>query len=672
MTQPSIVTLGGSVSGALLATLDFRSANLKERLGQPSSAEIILESADPGLLESEFLGKSIGLGWDTSKGSRYFHGEIIQFAREHDQGGSTSAYRLEVVSWNALLENTSDFRIYQGKSVVDIVTDVFSRHEKGSAHFQLSGLGVSYPVLEYCVQYGESDFDFVQRLLQREGIYYYVRHELNSHCLVLCDGPGAHGAFPGYADVQFSLSSGEKLVTGQERISALSFQSSVCTPKHVSRDYNFKTPADSLEANYSDKAKDWNSSFEQFSHPGHYQEPSVGSHYVRVRQEAAVCREKVFSGSANARGVAVGHLMTAIDHDIATLSETMLVTTTSTRIYEPRKEASGQQAASTFNCTFTAIPAKTVFRPQRSVSWPRVNGHETAQVVGPEGEEVHVDEFGRIRVRFFWDRHIEKMAEASCWIRVAQPWAGNGWGFWSVPRIGQEVVVAFEGGDPDRPMVIGSVYNNNQKVPYSLPSQKNVSGWRSQSTKGGTPTQFNELRFDDTQGKEYVWFQAQRDFNHWVKRESKAEVGSHKHVLIHGNYTMQCKSDVDQKIDGHLTERVDGKWSVSVGDDINLQTSGQMGIEVASDLSMKTDAQASLKASTSAHLEAGISMVLGAGKSITLKAGPSSIVLGPSGVHISGPVVAINSGGGGSGPSPKAPEIPDTVEAVVPPKDPLG
>lgn len=672
MSRSSIVTLGGSVSGGLLKTLVFRSANLKERLGQPSSAEVVFESSDPGLVEDEFLGKSLGIGWDTSSEPRFFHGEITQFSREHDQGGSTSSYRLELSSWNTLLERNSDFRIYQGKSVVDIVKDVFSRHGKGSAHFQLSGLSASYPVLEYCVQYGESDFDFVQRLFQREGIYYYFRHELNAHCMVLCDGPGAHQPFPGYAEVEFSLSAGGKQVSTQEKISSLSFQSSVCTPKHMSRDYNFKTPADSLQADHQDEARSWNSGFENFSHPGNYPDTATAKHYVRVRQEAAVCREKLFNGSANARGVAAGHLLTATEHDIASLSDTMLIVSTSTRIYEPRSEASGGQGASTYQCSFSAIPAKTVFRPSCSVPWPRVKGHETAQVVGPEGEEVHVDEFGRIRVRFFWDRHIDKMAEASCWIRVAQPWAGNGWGFWSVPRIGQEVVVAFEAGDPDRPMVIGSVYNNDQKVPYNLPAQKNVSGWRSQSTKNGTPAQFNELRFDDTQGKEYVWFQAQRDFNQWVKRESKLEVGSHKHVLIHGNYTMQCKSDVDHKIDGELTERIDGKWSVSVGDDVNMQTSGQMGVKVSSDLSFSTDAQASLKASTTAHLEAGISMALGAGQSITLKAGPSSIVLGPSGVHITGPIVAINSGGGGSGPSPKSPESPESVEAVVPPKDPLA
>lgn len=672
MSRSNIVTLGGSVSAGLLDTLIFRSANLKERLGEPASAEVFLESLDPGLVESEFLGKSLCLGWQTAGGMRYFHGECVRFSREHDQAGSTSSYRLELSSWNALLQHTTDFRIYQNKTAVDIISDVFSRHGKGSAHFQLAGLSTSYPILEYCVQYGESDFDFVQRLMQREGIYYYFKHELNSHCLVLCDGPGAHSSFAGYAQVPFSLSSGEKLITGQERISSLSFQSSVCTPKHVSRDYNFKTPADTLEKDHSDTTQSWNNNFENFSHPGHYPDVSTGGHYVQVRQQAAVTREKIFNGSSNARGLAVGHLVTAIDHDIESLKNAMLVTTSSIRIQEPRSEASGSQGVSSFNTTFSAVPAKTVFRPQRSVPWPSVRGHETAQVVGPKGEEVHVDEFGRIRVRFYWDRHIQKMEEASCWIRVAQPWAGNGWGFWSVPRIGQEVVVAFEAGDPDRPMVIGSVYNNDQKVPYSLPGQKNVSGWRSHSTKDGTATQFNELRFDDTQGKEYVWFQAQRDFNHWVKRESKTEIGSHQHVLIHGNYTLQCKSDIDQKVDGNLSERIDEKWSVSVGDDVNIQTGGQFGLQASSDLSMSTQAQASLKASTSAHLEAGISMALGAGQTITLKAGPSSIVLGPSGVQITGPVVAINSGGGGSGPSPKSPEAPDAVDAVVPPEDPLG
>ncbi|MDX1668620.1 MAG: type VI secretion system tip protein TssI/VgrG [Limnobacter sp.] len=651
--------------------LVFRDATLAEALCEPSFATLTLESANPNLTEHDFLGQGLSLQWQTESGQRFFHGLVRKFSRLSDRGGSVNLYGLELSSWNARLEHTTDYRIYQNQSVVDIITDVFTRHGKGSAHFNFSGIGASYPQLEYCVQYGESDLHFVQRLMQREGLYYFHQHQKNSHCMVLCDHSGAHQVIPGYEELTYSPSAGVSTLTSQEVISSLQYGFSVVTPRHVSRDYNFKTPSSHLEVKRVQDEHPWNSGLEHFQHPRYYTDTASGLHYLTASQQAYKAQEKIIEGCSNARGVATGYLLTATRHELVGLSEPMLVTSTSIRLTEPGAEA-GSHQPSRFECRFSAIPASVDYRPPNTCKPPVVYGYETAQVVGPEGEEVHLDEYGRIRVRFFWDRHIRHRPEASCWIRVAQPWAGNGWGFWLAPRVGQEVVVGFEAGNPDRPMVLGSVHNEEQKPPYAFPEQKNVSGWKSRSTKTGSSNQFNELRFDDTLNQEYIWFQAQRDFHHWVKRESHTEIGSHRHALVHGNYISYVKGDVNQTVDGKVVEQFKGQWSVDVSDDINIKTGGQMGMAAQSDLSVQTGQQASLSAGTTVELQAGVSISIGAGQSLSLKAGPSSIVLGPSGVSISGPNVSVNSGGGASGPNPNSPEATDSTVLANPLQDPLG
>lgn len=670
MTQ-SAVSLSGSLPNNLLDSIVFRLASIDEALGMPSVARISFESKEPDLSYKKFLGQTISMCWQTRSGQRYFHGEITCFERDNDQAGSVSQYQIVVNSWNELLKRRSDFRIYQNQTAIDIVKDVFARHGKASPDFSLKGLSATYPVLEYCVQYGESDFNFVQRILQKEGVYYFFTHTKTSHCMVLCDHQGAHNAFEGYDSLAFSSASGLSGVTENETIARLKFESEVLTPKHVSRDYNFKTPNETLETPSKENDNEWNKQFEHFTHPGYYQDGAVGSHYVKVRQQLELVNEVMFGGVTNARGVAVGCVLTAVEHEIASLSKPMLVTRTQVTLSEPKNEANSQ-GVSSFECDFNAIPEATVFRPALTAFWPRVKGPETAKVVGPKNEEIQVDRYGRIRVHFFWDRHTEDTnPEASCWIRVAQPWAGEGWGFISTPRIGQEVVVAFEGGDPDRPLIVGSVYNEVNSVPYDLPGQKNVSGWRSRSTLKGGEQQFNEFRFDDTMGKEYIWLQAQRDFNQLVKRNNSQEIGSNSDVLIRGNSLYECQGNVDTQVKGKVSEKFTGTWSVHVADDANQAVDGQFGLESQSDMNLATRAQLSAEASTSAHVKAGVSISISAGQTISLKAGPSSITLGPAGIHITGPIVAINSGGGGSSASPKSPDAPEDPKPPKAPVDPL-
>ena len=681
-----LISLSGS---APLDEVHFRSARLQESLSENSTGSVFLESDSALLNADDFLGKNFCLAYETrEKAKRYFDGVIVEMEQVSMSSAGRCAYRLELKSWTWLLGKNQEFRVYQNKTVPDIVSEVIGRHGHSSVRFSDRTMGAKR-VWEYVVQYGESDLNFIRRILEQEGVYFYFEHGEGQHTLVLADSSSTHQVFPGYASLAYDPASQNGRLTSEETITSMSLRKSIEPPRHAHTDYNFKTPSNSLLVNSQGKAESYNSAYEVFEYPGEFENEGEGTHYSKLRHEESQARQETFNASTSARGVATGHLLKTVCKDNPALSKTLLVIGTLITVHESEPEASGG-AQSDFDCQFEAIESSQPFRPERKSRKPQVKGPLPALVVGPEGREIHTDEFGRIKIQFYWDRYGKYNQDSSCWVRVASPVAGKGWGFVAIPRIGQEVVVSFEDGDPDRPLVTGVAYNAEQTVPYPLPEHKTVSGWRSQSSEKGSPSNFNELRFEDKIGSEYVWFQAEKDYLSLIKNNSNTEIRGHSHSLIHGNLIEEIKADVSRTVLGQLSQQIDKALHLTVNDDVlakvqgllGLTNNGQIAISTTGQCSLKSqgstdlDAAGNLNLSTSAqgNVKAGSSLKLTAGSSLSLNVGGSSIVISASGIKFSGPAVSVNGsamGGEASAASPSPPEAALAPDVVEPPIDPI-
>lgn len=674
-----------------LQEVHFRSARIVESLSENSTATVHLESDVATLCADDFLGKNLCLCFETrEQQKRFFDGVVVEMEQSSMAVSGRCSYRLELKSWPWLLSKNQEFRIYQHKSVPAIVAEVIGRHSHTSVRFSDRTMSAKR-VWEYVVQFGESDLNFIRRILEQEGIYFYFEHTENQHTLVLVDSMTSHSTYPGYDSLVYKPGALGGRLSSEEIISSMSLRKLIEPPRHAHSDYNFKTPSTSLLVNSHGKSESYNSAFEVFEYPGEYSDEAEGVHYSKLRQEEAQARQQLFSGSTSARGVSVGHLLTSVCKDNPAFSKSLLIVSTMLAIYEAEPEAGGG-AQSDFDCQFEAIESAQPFRPERKSKKPYVKGPLPAVVVGPEGREIHTDEFGRVKIQFYWDRYGKRNQDSSCWVRVATPAAGRGWGFIAVPRIGQEVVVSFEEGDPDRPLITGVAYNAEQNVPYSLPDHKTVSGWRTQSSEQGTPSNFNELRFEDKIGSEYVWFQAEKDYLSLIKNNSNTEIGGNSNNLVHGNLIEEIKADVSRTVLGQVSQQIEKALHLTVNDDLlaNVQgllgliNQGQIAVSTTGQLSLKSqgstdlDASGNLNLSTAAqgNLKAGSSLRLTAGSSLSLNVGGSSITISAAGIVLSGPSISVGAGGGSTtsaaSASPAPPEQAMPPLVVAPPVDPIS
>ncbi|MCR2747162.1 type VI secretion system Vgr family protein [Limnobacter parvus] len=682
-----LISLSGS---APLDEVHFRSARLHEALSENSTGTVYLESDSATLNADDFLGKNLCLAFETREQSkRYFDGVIVEMEQVSMATGGRCAYRLELKSWTWLLGKNQEFRVYQNKNIPAIVAEVIARHGHPSVRFIDRSIGAKR-VWEYVVQYGESDLNFIRRILEQEGVYFYFENANNSHTLVLIDSSTAHASFPGYDSLTYDPAAQGGRLTPQEIIASMAMRKSIEPPRHAHTDYNFKTPSSSLLVNSQGKAESYNSAFEVFEYPGEYENEGEGAHYSQLRHEEAQARQLVFNASTAARGVSAGYLLKTVCKDNPAFSKSLLIVSTRIGIHESEPEANGG-AQSDFDCQFEAIESSQPFRPERKTRKPQVRGPLPALVVGPEGREIHTDEFGRIKIQFYWDRYGLRNENSSCWVRVASLSAGKGWGFVAIPRIGQEVVVSFEDGDPDRPLVTGMSFNAEQTPPYSLPGNKTVSGLRSQSSEKGSPSNFNELRFDDKLGSEYVWFQAEKDYMSLIKNNSSTEIRGNSNSLLHGNLIEEIKADVSRTVLGQVSQQIDKALSLTANDDVlatvqglfSLMNNGQITISTAGQCSLKSrgstdvDAVGNLNLSTDmlGNVKAGVGLKLSAGLFMSLNVGASSIVMTPVGIKISSPSITYGGGAeaeGAGGASPTPPESALAPSVVEPPVDPLS
>lgn len=523
--------------------------------------------------------------------ARYVDGIVSQVSRwDEGKGELDRRLRLTVVPKLWRLSKIFRSRIFQGQSVKEIVTKVLG---DGGVKLECS-LSGQHPAREYCVQYQETDLAFVQRLLEDEGIFYFFRHAKGSHTMVLSDQRSAHKP----------IAAGDSCLPFVERAGMVSdehvhrFEAALTVqPWKVSlRDFDFEDATRTLDAEKEAEAGDTgltaDARLEIYEYPGGWPSGGPGAARAAVRLEELRSQAVRMSGATNCRRFEPGYTFELDGHPVDGLDGDYVILSVEHRGHQEQLLSAVALAdakpAEEYRARFTCQKKDTPFRPARTTPRPRVYGAETAIVVGPQGEEIHTDKHGRVRVHFHWDR--EKKADeesSSCWIRVSQAWAGQGWGALYLPRVGHEVVVEFLGGDPDRPIITGSVYNGTNPPPIALPDDKTRSTLRSSSSLGGDG--YNELQFEDLAGSEKVYFHAQKDLNaiiendrtEQVKGNEKLTVEKNRDKIVNGNQSLDvAKNDTTTvgmsqslavggarttTVAGNHTETVGGEQSVSVG-----------------------------------------------------------------------------------------------------------
>lgn len=622
-------------------------------IGQPVCVRVILDKGE------------------ANSNQRYYHG-LVQTVTRGPRGTANTAYILTVVPrlWN--LTRTTDSRIFQQLPVPDILKKV------------LSGIDVKWEIQgtweprDFVVQYRESDFDFASRLMEEEGIFYYFRHAHDGHQMIVGNTPQSHQDLPSATELYYDDTTGGmddiEIIYGWEKSQTLR------SGKTTLRDYNFELPDKGLETEtkgletvavgtVTHKLKvGGNDNMDLYDFPGGYAGRFDGIN--KSGGEQASNLQKIFEDNKRTSGIRMQQeVVNAISITAHTAyleinsgykfqlkrhyadDDTYVITRSHFSIpqrggYEAEGEIDVPPAEIVFNCIPLALP----FRPQRVTPKPQISSTQTAHVVGPAGEEICTDKYGRIKVQFLWERDQKRDTDASCWVRVAQQWAGKNFGIISIPRIGQEVIVAFEEGDPDQPIVVGSVYNAHMMPPYTLPEEKTKSTFMSRSSLGGGG--FNELRFEDKKDSEQVFIHAQKNMDLRVLNDRMEWIGNDSHLIVTRDYVTHVKRDVHRTIDQDLVEKV--------GRDVKQEVTGKQAVKIGNTATWEIGSNAGFKVSGNTSIETtGDTLIKGTGKivvestaQVTLKVGGNFVDVGPSGVTIVGTMVKINSGGAAGSAQP--------------------
>lgn len=533
----------------------------REEISRMFSYSLELVSEDNDIAPMDIIGKNVTVKVALEDGrTRYINGVIAQFTQtrvggEDEQVLQNSTYAATLVPWLWFANRGVNSRIYQGKDVKQIVEQVCTRWE--SKDYRMDGLTGEYQPREYCVQYRETDFNFICRLLEEEGIYFYFAHEDGKHTLVLADNPQEHKPCPVQDVVRCQLSGGATVLT-EGVITGMGWNQEVRFGKYTLKDYNYLTPATDLKVEVGEQQRSGPDEREYYLYPARYTTRSEGERLVNLRMQAEEARVKTMHGVSNCRTFASGYRFNLQEHPRADLNGKPYVITSVTHQARQPIGGSGEDTPGTYTNRFTCIPADVPFRPPLNTPRPVVAGVQTAVVTGPQSEEIYTDEHGRVKVRFHWDREDNKNEESSCWARVAQLWAGQGWGGVWIPRIGHEVIVSFVDGDPDRPLVMGSVYNAHQTPPYKLPDNATQSGIKSHSSKGGTADNFNEFRFEDKKGAEQIVMHAEKDMDTSVEANDSLDVGGDRKVHVKGHFTEKIDGGEERTVMAGAKETISG------------------------------------------------------------------------------------------------------------------
>ncbi|EON3583499.1 type VI secretion system Vgr family protein [Escherichia coli] len=525
------VTLSGSAvpDGMLL----FASLGGTETVGELFTYSIKLKTPDilnldyvspaANLQLKPMVGKDLCVNIELDGGGKRYISGLVTAARVAGHQGRSVVYELRLEPWLKTLTHTSDYKAFQNKNVVNILDEVLDEYpwpvEKR--------LVENYPTRAWQVQYGETDFDFIQRLMQEWGIYWWFEHNENSHTLVLADAINVHKAC---ADSPLVCYYQKGLKLDKEFIHTITANESLRSGQWVLNDFDFMKPRSLLKSTVANPRETGLAEYEHYEWPGDYFTKSEGEMLTRIRMEEQRSPGSRVQGSGNIRTLMTGFTFTLENYPTAEVNREYLLVQT-TLFIQDNAQHSGQEQHFSYSTSFELHPTSEVYRPQRTLSKPHTKGPQSAIVTGPAGQEIWTDKYGRVKVQFGWDRYGKNDENSSCWVRVSYPWAGKGFGGIQIPRIGQEVLVDFKNGDPDLPIIVGRTYNQDTMPPWGLPGAATQSGFYSH-TIGGGPTNANALRFEDKPGGEEVWLHAEKDQRIEVNNNESHWVGNNRLKVI--------------------------------------------------------------------------------------------------------------------------------------------
>ncbi|PKN88790.1 MAG: type VI secretion system tip protein VgrG [Deltaproteobacteria bacterium HGW-Deltaproteobacteria-1] len=534
-----------------MSVLSFKS---QERISSPYLVEVSLASSSEitfdNIMQKEALLTLIGLESD-----RYIHGIVRKFEHIGISGVGADKgkylYRAEIVPFTQLLSLEQDCRIFQNKNGQDIVADIFKDSGVPSDRYEFRLKNKEHK-RRFCVQYRETDLDFINRILQEEGIYYFYEHSKDKHLMVFTDDTTRHKSIAGNSKITFKPPSGR--VPETEVINNIEFSQRLRPGTYSQTNYNFKHVSTPLDM--KDKSKEENiQKYEIYDYPGQYGDQDKGKILTRINREAYNALQEQAIGESNCPRLLPGHTFSLDGYDLESFDKEyfLIEVTAAGGQAQALEEVSGSGETSYCN-NFVAVPSSISYRPKKSIEKPYVKGIQTATVVGPENEEIYVDEYGRVKVQFHWDRKGKKDEQSSCWLRCGQTWGGAGWGAMFIPRIGDEVIVSFLEGDPDWPMITGSLYNGANPPLYDLPNNKTRSTIKTKSYPKSNG--YNELRFEDKAGSEEVYLQGEKDWNILIKNDKGQTVGHDETLTVANNRVKTVGVNQTVSIGANHTETI--------------------------------------------------------------------------------------------------------------------
>lgn len=575
------ITVQLPVEGLLFWKLSGR-----EAMSESFALTLTLLGTDARIDRSKLLGQPVTVTIPTQNllSSRYINGKVTRVAVSAVEltGTRYAVYQLTVEPDLWPMKRDRNLRIFQGQTVPQIVKTLLGEHQV-NVEDKLTG---SYRVWDYCVQYQESSLDFISRLMELEGIAYYFSHEDDKHTLVLTDAATQHQPFSGYEVIPYHQTpSGGS--TDEEGIGQWALEDSVTPGIYSLDDYDFRKPNAWLFQAQQNPASPKPGSIDVYDWPGRFVEQGHAEFYARIRQERWQVEHQQIQATATAAGIAPGHTFTLTNAPFFSDNGEYLVTAAGYH-FEENRYASGE-GETIHRTDFSVIPASVSYRPAQSTAWPRTYGPQTAKVVGPQGESIWTDKYGRVKVKFHWDRLAKGDDTSSCWVRVSSAWAGQGYGGVQIPRVGDEVVVDFINGDPDRPIITGRVYNEASMPPWALPAAATQMGFMSRS-KDGSVDNANALRFEDKAGAEQVWIQAERnldinvknDESHSTEKNRTQFVGEDETLRVAKNQTAGVKENVICLTGNSRSDKVVNDYILSAGNTLRLEC-GESAIELSKD-----------------------------------------------------------------------------------------
>jgi type VI secretion system secreted protein VgrG len=673
----------------------------------------LLADKDTSIDPEDIVGTNVTITFalTDSVGTRYVNGIVTSF----EQGivdTEFAEYHATIMPSMWELTLASNCRVFQDMTVLDVVKKVFNDYALSISDQTTR----TYSKLNYCTQYSESDFHFVARLLQEHGICYWFDHSDGDNKIILADTRDAYQDCPIVSQIEFEVTGKGAEGAYGARVSEFTMEASMVSGKHSTADYTYRNYQRVDVDPMKSASEIGKNAYEVYLYPageeGYLKDAQtqdtakLEKTFLQSRFESSESVSQTYRGKGTARSLTAGYTFTLQHHPRDAWNVKYLLVGVSHSVQQSPSYRTRQAMPDAYSNSFFAVPGTIVYKPPQTFTKPRIYGPQTAKVIVPSGEEIHLDKYGRVNVQFFWDKLRKDNTPDNTWVRVAQQWGGNGWGAYFWPRGGDEVIVEFLNGDPDNPVVTGSVYNAVNMPKYALPDMSTRSGWVTRSSKGGDASNANELRFEDKKGSEQIFINAEKDMDHRVENDHRMYIGGKDSLIIVGNQLDQIGKDRNTNVKGNLVENVGSNADINIGSNVTEKFGGNASQNIGGNLILKTGGNAdvnyggnltekigmnasqdvgvnradkvgmnySLDAGMDAYLKAGMTLVIEAGMGITLSSGGGFITIGPAGVMISGTLVLINSGGAAlpgtpgevmspqSPQDPKSPTDPDTAD----------